>query len=55
MKQAKLTHHELNAALRDAGCACATDVHMAVLENTGAISIVPRSAPGPAGPVMPAP
>src|SRR5690349_12784386 len=44
MKQAKLTHHELNAALRDAGCACATDVHMAVLENTGAISIVPRTS-----------
>ncbi len=43
MKRAKLTHHELNAALRDAGCACASDVHMAILENTGAISVVPRS------------
>ena len=41
MKRASLTHHELNAALRDAGCACASEVHMAILENTGAISVVP--------------
>ncbi len=47
LKQAKLTHHELNAALRDAGCACASDVHMAVLENTGAISVVPRNSQAP--------
>jgi uncharacterized membrane protein YcaP (DUF421 family) len=44
MKRANLTHHELNSALRDAGCTCATEVHMAVLENTGAISIVPRTS-----------
>jgi uncharacterized membrane protein YcaP (DUF421 family) len=44
MKGANLTHHELNAALRDAGCASVSDVHMAVLENTGAISIVPRTS-----------
>ena len=43
MKKAQLTHHELNAALRDAGCACAAEAHMAILENTGAISVVPRS------------
>jgi uncharacterized membrane protein YcaP (DUF421 family) len=46
MKRAKLTHHELNAALRDAGCACPSDVHMAILENTGAISVVPRGTSG---------
>ena len=46
MKGASLTHHELNAALRDAGCASVSDVHMAVLENTGAISIVPRTSHG---------
>jgi uncharacterized membrane protein YcaP (DUF421 family) len=45
MKRANLTHHELNGALRDAGCASASEVHMAVLENTGAISIVPKSSP----------
>jgi uncharacterized membrane protein YcaP (DUF421 family) len=43
MKRANLTHHELNSALRDAGCSCAAEVHLAVLENTGAISIVPRT------------
>ena len=46
MAGAKLTHHELNAALRDAGCSCASEVHMAILENTGAISVVPRTAAG---------
>jgi uncharacterized membrane protein YcaP (DUF421 family) len=48
MNKAKLTHHELNAALRDAGCTCASDVHMAILENTGAISVVPRAGPATA-------
>jgi uncharacterized membrane protein YcaP (DUF421 family) len=44
MKHAKLTHHELDAALRQAGCTCVEDVHTAVLENTGTISVVPRKA-----------
>ena len=43
MRSAKLTHHELNAALRRAGCTCAEDVHSAVLENNGSISVVPRA------------
>ena len=43
MKRAKLTHHELNAALRQAGCVCIDDVHTAVLENNGALSVVPKS------------
>ena len=42
MKSAKLTHHELDAALRQSGCACVEDVHMAFLENNGSISVVPR-------------
>ena len=42
MARAKLTHHELNAALRQAGCACADDVHMAILENNGSISVVSK-------------
>jgi uncharacterized membrane protein YcaP (DUF421 family) len=42
MDRAKLTHHELNAALRQAGCGCVEDVHYAVLENNGAISVVAR-------------
>lgn len=42
MAQAKLTHHELLAALRQAGCACAADVQSAILENNGVISVVAR-------------
>jgi uncharacterized membrane protein YcaP (DUF421 family) len=40
MARAKLTHHELNAALRQAGCTCIEEVHSAILENNGAISVV---------------
>src|SRR5437016_5940223 len=46
MKRSKLTHHELNAALRQAGCVCIDDVHTAVLENNGAISVVPKNRTG---------
>ena len=42
LKDAKLTRHELNAALRQNGCDCVDDVHLAVLENNGSISVVPR-------------
>jgi uncharacterized membrane protein YcaP (DUF421 family) len=42
MTKSQLTHHELNAALRDAGCACPADAHIAILENNGSISVVPR-------------
>jgi len=41
MSHAHLTHHELNAALRQAGCACVEEVRSAILENSGAISVVP--------------
>jgi uncharacterized membrane protein YcaP (DUF421 family) len=40
MARALLTHHELNAALRQAGCTCIEDVHAAILENNGSISVV---------------
>ncbi len=36
----RLTHHELNSALRDAGCGDVNEVHYAVLENNGHISVV---------------
>lgn len=39
MKFAHLTHHELNAALRSEGCACVEEVHYAILENNGKISV----------------
>jgi uncharacterized membrane protein YcaP (DUF421 family) len=42
MKREQLTHHELNAAIRAAGCACVDDVHYAILENTGQITVHPK-------------
>ena len=39
MKREKLTHHELNAALRAAGCTSVDEVHYALLENTGQIIV----------------
>ena len=39
---AKLTQHELHAALRQNGCDSVDDVHLAVLENNGSISVVQR-------------
>ena len=42
LDRARLTHHELNAALRAAGCSCVSEVHSAILENTGQITVHPR-------------
>jgi uncharacterized membrane protein YcaP (DUF421 family) len=42
MEQSQLTHHELDSALRQAGCTSIADVHSAILENNGAISVVPH-------------
>jgi uncharacterized membrane protein YcaP (DUF421 family) len=47
MANAQLTHHELQAALRQAGCACVEDVQSAVLENNGSISVLTRTATTP--------
>ncbi len=43
LTRTQLTRHELNAALRRSGCTCVEEVHMAVLENNGAISVVPKA------------
>lgn len=43
MRHAKLTHHELTASLRRAGCSSAEEVQAAILENNGSISVVTRS------------
>lgn len=40
--KARLTHHELAAALRLAGVSCVEEVHTAILENSGEISVVPK-------------
>ena len=42
MAKAMLTHHELQGALRQAGCVAIEEVHSAILENNGAISVVTR-------------
>lgn len=42
MAGAQLTHHELHAALRQSGCTSVEEVHSAILENNGTISVVPR-------------
>ena len=42
MKKEKITHHELLAALRAAGCNSIEEVHCAILENTGQISVHPK-------------
>ena len=40
--KALLTHHELRAALRAAGCTEVDEVKLAVLETTGAITVIPK-------------
>ena len=42
MEEVKMTHHELNAALRAGGCAGPEEVLVAVLENSGNVTVVPR-------------
>lgn len=44
MARSKLTHHELNAALRQSGVNCIENVHCAILENNGSITITTRTA-----------
>ena len=42
LNEARMTRHELNAALRQAGCASVEEVHYAVLENNGSVSVVAK-------------
>jgi uncharacterized membrane protein YcaP (DUF421 family) len=42
LTNAQLTRHELNAALRQNGCTCIEEVHTAVLENNGQISVTAK-------------
>ena len=42
MARAQLTHHELDAALRQAGCASIGECHSVILENNGVISVVEK-------------
>ncbi len=49
LERAQLTRHELDAALRQAGCACIEDVHTAILENNGTVSVTSRAEARPVG------
>ncbi len=42
LDRASLTRHELMSALRQAGCAAVEDVHIAMLEDDGQVSVIPR-------------
>lgn len=42
MEHAKITRHEINAALRQAGVASPDEVHTAILENNGTITVTPK-------------
>jgi uncharacterized membrane protein YcaP (DUF421 family) len=44
LEREQLSHHELNAAMRAAGCACIEEVHYAILENTGQITVHPKKS-----------
>ncbi|MGZ3772155.1 MAG: DUF421 domain-containing protein [Pseudobdellovibrionaceae bacterium] len=41
MQSEQLTQHELDSAMRQAGCLSAEEVRFAILENNGAISVIP--------------
>ena len=43
LDEAGITHGELNGALRQNGCAHAHEVHLAILETNGSISVLRRS------------
>ncbi len=47
---AQITRHELNAALRHAGCASVESVRAAPLETNGSVSVIPWSTEGASSP-----
>lgn len=42
LKQERMTQHELEGALRQAGVLTADEVHIAIIENNGAISVISK-------------
>ncbi len=42
MNKVRMTTHELNASLRAAGCAGVSEVMIAILENGGNVSVIPK-------------
>jgi uncharacterized membrane protein YcaP (DUF421 family) len=50
MERERITQSEIDAALRQSGCGSIEDVHFAVLENNGQISVRQRRLETPADP-----
>ena len=46
MRHEQMTHHELMCALRAEGLTSLEQVHVAILENTGRISVLPYRKSG---------
>ena len=45
LRRSQLTRNELDAAIRSAGCTTVDNVHVAILENNGSITVLPRPHP----------
>jgi len=45
LRRSQLTRNELDAAIRSAGCSAVDNVHVAILENNGSITVLPRAHP----------
>lgn len=45
LRRSQLTRHELDAAIRAAGCTAVEDVRVAILETNGSITVLPRLHP----------
>jgi uncharacterized membrane protein YcaP (DUF421 family) len=43
LTRAQLTHHELDSALRQAGCSSVNEVQAAILENNGTVTVLRRA------------
>lgn len=50
LASARISHHELNAAIRGAGYSSIADIETAVLENNGSISVLAKSGSKPSEP-----
>lgn len=44
LDKARISQHELHSALRRSGCLTTGEVHIAILENNGAINVIKRNA-----------
>ena len=47
LRRELISHEDFEKAMREAGCLDMADIQLAVLENTGHITLVPRQKPSP--------